>query len=275
MPYSLLSRFQGGLGGSAMGGVFQPLDADWLQWDQVQTAVLSRLVQWPAFPSDVEFLPLFPPKGSPQSASWLSGLALGLLPLLLWEYEAQPHLPEIVTVLALRNEDLAWLSIWAIALHEGLRGQLPDLPQWRQRANADPLLRPLTEAMGDREPITPGQPPSRHQPALPFALHCVAATPEDPQISIHRAHGHSPLAAALTATLMGIYHGVNMTPTPSHQQEARQLFARWAGQDQSLEPDMALALAPGGLLSPHRPRPLVSQIPANRPPAPPFTPADL
>ena len=263
MPYSLLSRFQGGLGGSAVGGSLHPLDPDWLQWDQVQTAVLSRLLESPIFPSDAEFLPLFPLNSSPPSASWLSGLALGLLPLLLWEYEAQPRLPEIVTIFALSDDDLAWLSMWAIALHRGLGGQLPDLTQWRQLAHTDPPLQPLTEA------IAP------HQPALPFALHCVASTPEDPQISIHRAQHHSPLAAALTASLMGIYHGVTITLTPSRQDGASQLFARWAGQDNAVEPGQALALAPGGLLSPHRPRPLVSQASRYFPPSHPSTPADL
>ncbi|TVQ58574.1 MAG: hypothetical protein EA366_06505, partial [Spirulina sp. DLM2.Bin59] len=73
-------------------------------------------------------------------------------------------------------------------------------------------------------------------------------------------------AAALTASLMGICHGVNILPNPSHREESRQLFARWAGQDNTIEPAMALTLAPGGLLSPHRPRPLVSQIsPSRRP----------
>lgn len=255
MPYSLLSRFQGGLGGSAVGGSFHPLDPDWRQWDQVQQAVLSRLLQWPIFPSDVSFLPLFPLNPSPRSNRWLSGLALGLLPLLLWEHESQPRLPEVVTVFALSDDDLAWLSIWAIALHQGLEGQLPDLAQWRELAQHYPILQPLTTAIRDSVPIAQGQP-------LPLALYCAGSTPEDPQLSIRRAHNHSPLTVALTASLMGIYHGAHCSSTfPSRQAEAKQLFAHWAGQDGSVNPAMASnqTLAPGGKLFPHRPRPLVSQ----------------
>lgn len=253
MPYSLLSRFQGGLGGSGVGGRLRPQDPDWLRWDQVQTAVLARLLQSPIFPSDAELLPLFLLNDPPPSHRWLSGLALGLLPLLLWEYESQPRLPSVVTLLTLTDEDLAWLWIWAIALHQGLGGQLPGLPQWRQLATHYPIIEPFTRIC-DTVAIAPSQSP------LSVALACAALTPEDPNLSIHCAQSHSPLAAALTASLMGIYHGAYSFPTPSRQDEARQLFARWAGQDGATDADMTLALAPGGLLSPPRPRPLVSQM---------------
>jgi len=263
MPYSLLSRFQGGLGGSGVGGKLHPQDPDWLRWDQVQAAVLSQLLESPIFPSDAAFLPLFPLNDRLPANRWLSGLALGLLPLLLWEYESQPRLPNVVTLLSLSDQDLAWLWIWAIALHQGLGGQLPDSPHPLPTTHSYPF----TQAIRNSITITPGQPLPRDQSPLSFALTCATLTPEDPNLSIHCAQSHSPLAAALTASLMGIYHGAHLplgrgqiSPTLTRQDQARQLFARWAGQDKATDADITLTLAPGGLLSPPRPRPLVSQV---------------
>lgn len=270
MAHSLLSRFQGGLLGSVLRAIAAPSHPDLARWDSVKQLMLLALTQTPDAlqqPDDV-LVSTLPADLAPQLRSHhVAGLAWAIMPLLCRCHGAHPHLPLAVSQWV--GDDaiaIDWLRVWAIAVHHGLQGQWPTQQWHTDLAQQYPVLTPITtsitqgwsrDQMAARLTATPS-------PDLPMALYCAWSTPEDVSLSLTRAQRYSPLAAALTATLMGLYHGQAIAPYAREHplwSIIQQLFAQWAGLDpQGPWHDRweGSAIAPVGCLNTQHRRPFPS-----------------
>ncbi|WP_072619546.1 hypothetical protein [Spirulina major] len=270
MAYSLLSRFQGGLLGSVIRTIADSSHGDFGRWDRVKQSILLYLIQTPeaSLQSDGALVALLPPEISPGMRSpSVAGLAWAMMPLLCRFHGAQAVVPAAISQWV-GDEAIAldWLWVWAIAVHQGLQGQWPSR-QWQTSLAQDyailtPLITGMTQGWSRQQlAVHLATSPSL---ALPMALYCAWSTPEDVSLSLSRAQHHGPLTAALTATLMGLYHGQAIAP---HAKEhplwsiIQQLFAQWAGLDpqgQWHERWEWGAIAPAGCLHNQHRRPFPS-----------------
>jgi hypothetical protein len=239
----------------------------------VKQSLLRSLSQTPtaSLQSDGVLAALLPADVTPAMRSrCLAGLAWAIMPLLCRCYGAQPGVPAALSHW-LGQDAIAvdWLWVWAIAVHQGLQGQWPSRQWYTALAQDYGVLAPVTtgltqgwsrDQMAARLTTTPS-------PELPIALYCAWSTPEDVSLSLSRAERHSPLTAALTATLMGLYHGQAIAPRAREHplwSIIQQLFAQWAGLDpqgQWHEQWDLGAIAPAGCLQAQHRRPFPSDGP--------------
>jgi ADP-ribosylglycohydrolase len=177
-------------------------------------------------------------------------------------------------------EDLIlWYEAIALALRERLASN--PLTQLIERSQAigstltetlEQLQTSLAEANSlEQIFITLGQTVGKSRLAIPLALYCFAATPEDFGLAVTRAcrfGDYRGTTAALTGALAGVYNSISGIPLAwllacgrDVEPQATKLFASWAGIDR-VEADSSLeieAIASTSLIQPRSSLKIISQ----------------
>lgn len=291
MRYSLLSRFQGALLGSAVERfsiartTSNPLQLieNPSPWSDMQYCAAESLIECGNLnPADwlerirrrrQEVLSL-------QHAVSSSEVALATLPIALYFHEdidlLQSHLLEAATLWQAPDESTAILLAWGVAIALALGEKLDS------RSILSQLSTELTETLQHLQHlINQGVglvqiPRQLNTPATPLllALYCFAATPEDFPLCVARAlqiGDSAQTTAALVGALAGGYSSLNGIPLPwrnvphseSLKRQAAQLFASWSGAyrpRRKIPDDRAIAAA--GTIQPRSRLRIISQRPS-------------
>ncbi|MGL5808293.1 MAG: ADP-ribosylglycohydrolase family protein [Xenococcaceae cyanobacterium] len=153
---------------------------------------------------------------------------------------------DIKAYIALKDLML-WYEAIALALRERLApNPLPQLIERSQAigSNLTKILEQLQASLAEANSLeqiiaTLGQPVEKSRLAIPLALYCFAATPEDFNLAVTRARRLGDClgtTAALTGALAGVYNSISGIPLTwiltcdrDVERQATKLFASWAG----------------------------------------------
>lgn len=298
MRYSLLSRFQGGWLGSAIGALRGWGEPEFCAELRLGGAIADCLIRRDPWQPEVCLQSLQCRSDSfaaLPAAVQRSKIALAVLPIIFDNCEdlesMRSRLEDIAAAEQLSAATLEDLKVWgeaiALILSENMalspwlfdllerydQRQSPlgkMLAKTSQLINAEKGLRQAIGELSDRDNPDP----------LAIALYCFAGTPSDFRLCVTRAQQverFARLTAALTGAIAGAHNGFQGIPTAWRLQalsdpqvkriarQAEQLFAAWSGVyplSHSLSPRSAIA--PAGTLQPRRSLKIVSQHPSSR-----------
>jgi hypothetical protein len=292
MLYSLLTRFQGGLLGSAIAEIVAhpSTDKPEASLSSIQLSLLPILLK-SAYLEAIEWQENYQKQQT--SGGWRrtptsSELAVLTLPLALFYHDSISHLEaQLGNFLnawerpqASLPELLLWGQIIALALGNKLQPRLlmpqllsrptPLKPQLEQVQRCLERELSLAQAIAEFHHLSP------QFPEMAAALYCFASTPEDFRLSTLRAaqiEGEFRGITALTGALAGAYNSISGIPVPWRlaakknpalqeiPTQAKALLAAWCGNYCCLTGDSSdqLAVAAAGTIQPRRAWQMISQ----------------
>lgn len=255
MKISLLSRFEGGLLGSAIAGEYPQISPLFAPWEIIQDCAIATLVQTGKLATQ-DWLKQIEKQDicllEKQKTATSSEVAAMILPLILFFHDLPHHLQGELTRTASLwlhpEESLAEILLWGDAIALILKEQVNISQLLPHLATHHPgcadILNPIQDScdrglslkqtlkiLGDRRPAAR---------EIALALYCFNFTPEDFPLCLHRAlqlTQQAPLTAILTGAIAGVYNSTVSFPaswclSPSRHQTLQQgqlLFSAWSG----------------------------------------------
>jgi len=290
MQYSLLSQFQGGFLGCAIGQLLaidrhHPhrlilAEKSWCEGSLASLELSERLI-----------------RGRLQPEDWLGcrprqGQVLAVLPIIFSDLDdpqqLRSRLQEAASAWQLSPESAANLFVWGDAISLALSetvvfGQLLESLLERSRQTQSPwveTIAQISQLVGEGAGLSQATAQLSRQrqnnfAAIAIALYCFATTPQDFRLCVSRAlrsGGNSQLAAALAGAIAGAHNSLNGIPiawrlqaiaseqTQPFLQQAERLFSLWSGVYQPhRQPAPCQAIAAAGTLQPRPSLKIVSQ----------------
>ncbi|MEA5467761.1 ADP-ribosylglycohydrolase family protein [Spirulina sp. 06S082] len=250
-----MSRFTGGLLGSAIAAEYPHIFPLFAPWEMIQDCAIATLLQTGKLATQ-DWLKQIEKRDicllEKQKTATSSEVAAMILPLILFFHDLPNHLKiELTRTASLwlhPEESLAEILLWGEAIALILREQanmtqfLPDLATHHPPC-ADILnlmqesrdrrlsLKQTVNMLSDRRPGAK---------EIALALYCFSFTPEDLPLCLHRAlqlTQQAPLTAILTGAIAGVYNSSISVPSSwclsaSRQQTLQQgklFFSAWSG----------------------------------------------